>query len=127
MGSASRVTPGRPHNDSLAASLPIENSPPGIQTIPSGAGAGAGDLFGKVGSNAEAVAISTFSRPGALGRRSAEERNLPEAARPTPIAITTAAIHHPALEPGPGAVPPFPLGLLLMPSSCPEMQRFGRP
>ena len=36
MGTASFVTPGRPQRDSLRWSLPIENSPPGIQTIPLG-------------------------------------------------------------------------------------------
>src|SRR6266581_4293655 len=60
MGSASRVTPGRPHNDSLAASLPIENSPPGIHTMPFGAGVGAGVLFGTVGSNGDGVAAESL-------------------------------------------------------------------
>src|SRR6185369_9794289 len=68
MGSASRVTPGRPHNDSLAASLPIENSPPGIQAMPSGADAGAGVLLGMVGTNMDADEnASAFADDGASG------------------------------------------------------------
>src|SRR5436309_13176384 len=71
MGSASRVTPGRPHNDSLAASLPIENSPPGIHAMPSGAGAGAGVLLGLVGANGDDMGAdedaSVFADDGVSG------------------------------------------------------------
>jgi hypothetical protein len=34
------------------SAAPIENSPPGIHTMPRGAGAGAGRVFGTVGANA---------------------------------------------------------------------------
>jgi hypothetical protein len=37
------VVPGKPQIASLAKSLPMENSPPGIHTIPSGAGPGGDD------------------------------------------------------------------------------------
>src|ERR1051326_4707987 len=54
MGWASRVTPGIPHRAPPDSSLPIENSPPGIQTMPSGATpAGRGFLFSMVGRNDE--------------------------------------------------------------------------
>src|SRR5215470_3470358 len=60
-GSASAIELAPPHSvspDSVAivtaSTLPIENSPPGIQTIPAGAGAGAGAAFGMVGANAAA-------------------------------------------------------------------------
>jgi hypothetical protein len=43
--------------DSLSRGLPIENSPPGIQTIPGGAFAGAGVEFGIVGSKDRAVTV----------------------------------------------------------------------
>src|SRR5262245_61310881 len=51
MGCASRVTPGRSHSDSAAASLPIENSPPGTQTIPAGVGPAGRSLCTTVGTN----------------------------------------------------------------------------
>jgi len=41
--------------DSRGSSLPIENSPPGTQTIPSGAGLGGGALFSIVGRKEEAA------------------------------------------------------------------------
>src|SRR5579862_6685476 len=40
---------------------PMENSPPGIQTIPLGAGPGAGCLFGTVGPNATPVPGAGFA------------------------------------------------------------------
>src|SRR5436190_7755466 len=90
MGSASRVTPGRPHNDSLAASLPIENSPPGIHTIPSGAGAGAAGLFGTVGANGELAGVAPFSFASVVATGSAgRERNIATATTP---ATTTAPV-----------------------------------
>ena len=56
-GSASRVTPGSAHSASLSTVLPIENSPPGIHTIPAGAGPGAAAVFAIVGVKAgDAVA-----------------------------------------------------------------------
>ena len=54
MGCASRVTPGRSHNESAVDSLPIENCPPGIQTMPFGAGVAGCSLRGTVGENAAA-------------------------------------------------------------------------
>ncbi len=42
--------------DSLSTGLPIENSPPGIQTIPAGAGRRAGSVFGTVGAKDEEAA-----------------------------------------------------------------------
>src|SRR6185436_8767969 len=86
MGSASRVIPGRPHNDSLAASLPIENSPPGIHTMPAGAGAGAGVVLGIVGAKGDDGAASLPPCPaGAEGG----ERYL---TRATPPARTATAM-----------------------------------
>src|SRR5262245_22560685 len=68
MGDASRVIPGILHRDSLSTGLPIENSPPGIQTIPGGAGTGAGAVFGIVGANAaEAADTSVSSACGGEG------------------------------------------------------------
>jgi len=46
----------------MAASLPIENSPPGIQTMPSGAGVGAGVLLGIVGAKSELAVSPAFVR-----------------------------------------------------------------
>src|SRR5439155_21381441 len=43
---------------SSGAAAPIENSPPGIQTIPSGAWPGAGVLFGIVGPNVDDSGVS---------------------------------------------------------------------
>ena len=48
MGDASRDMPGILQRESLSTGLPIENSPPGIQTIPAGAGPGASFAFGIV-------------------------------------------------------------------------------
>jgi hypothetical protein len=47
--------------DSLSSRLPIENSPPGIQTIPAGAGAGAGVAFGIVRSKDVEAAVTVDS------------------------------------------------------------------
>src|SRR6266446_6408598 len=57
MGCASRVTPGKPQIASPVSSLPIENSPPGIHTMPSGLEPGAGVLLGMVGAKDEASAL----------------------------------------------------------------------
>src|SRR5262245_66590469 len=59
--------PGRLQRDSLSTALPIENSPPGIQTIPGGTGTGAEFAFGIVGPNVAeastaAVVADTASR-----------------------------------------------------------------
>ena len=62
MGSASRVTPGRLHNDSESASLPIENSPPETHTIPAGALVGAGPGLTTVGAK-----LTTADVKGATG------------------------------------------------------------
>jgi len=43
---------------SSGAAAPIENSPPGIQTMPSGAWPGAGVLFGIVGANVDDSGVS---------------------------------------------------------------------
>src|SRR5258708_1172655 len=58
MGCESRVTPGRPHSDSLATSLPIENSPPIIQTMPSGSGVVGRMWLGMVGPKDDSTAGS---------------------------------------------------------------------
>jgi len=42
--------------DSLSTGLPIENSPPGIHTIPAGTVPGAGVEFGTVGAKADETA-----------------------------------------------------------------------
>lgn len=52
IGAASIATPDRSQSDSQVLSLPIEYSPPGIHTMPSGAGVGAAVLLGMVGSKA---------------------------------------------------------------------------
>src|SRR5437667_1016927 len=97
MGSASRVTPGRPHNDSPVASLPIENSPPGIHTIPSGAGAGAGLLFGMVGAKGDAAAVSSLFRLAEGDSEGGDEPDLTNAK--TPAAETIApTLHHIVLD-----------------------------
>src|SRR6266568_6774717 len=97
MGSASRVTPGRPHNDSLATSLPIENSPPGIHTIPSGAGVGAGPLFGMVGAKGDAAAVCSLFRLAEGDSEGGDEPDLTNAK--TPAAATIApTLHHIALD-----------------------------
>src|SRR5262245_31036104 len=59
--------PGRLQRDSLSTALPIENSPPGIQTIPGGTGTGTEFAFGIVGPNVAeastaAVVADTASR-----------------------------------------------------------------
>src|SRR5215471_828705 len=71
MGDASRVMPGISQRDSLSTALPIENSPPGIHTIPGGAGTGAEFVLGIVGSNVDealdaAVVADIASRLGAI-------------------------------------------------------------
>jgi len=48
------VIPGNPHSDSLRWSLPIENSPPGTQTIPTGADSFGRSLFALVGRKPDA-------------------------------------------------------------------------
>src|SRR5262245_295667 len=53
MGRASPIASGPPHIEPRGSSLPIENSPPGIHTMPSGAGVGGGAWFGIVAANAE--------------------------------------------------------------------------
>src|SRR5215813_354059 len=73
MGEASRVMPGMLQSDSLSTGLPIENSPPGIHTIPCGAAPGAGPALEMVGakpdvsadiSDSLVKANSQLARPG---------------------------------------------------------------
>src|SRR5262245_36397635 len=52
MGRASAMASGPPHNDERGSSQPIENSPPGTQTIPAGVLPEGLDLFSTVGRNA---------------------------------------------------------------------------
>jgi hypothetical protein len=47
--------------ESLSTGLPIENSPPGIQTMPAGAAPGAGVGFGIVRAKEDAVAVTVDS------------------------------------------------------------------
>src|SRR5438477_198429 len=59
MGRASSMASSPPHSDSRGSAFPIENSPPGTQTIPSGASPGAGVLLGIVGPKSEASGSTT--------------------------------------------------------------------
>src|ERR1035441_3944716 len=110
MGCASRVTPGKPQSDSPDSSLPIANSPPGIHTMPSGAGLGAGVLFGMVGPKAELAAAAASAWP-ATGRG----QNLATTTTPT---TTTAPATNQRTRLVLGAVaafcPPFCLFLCLL-------------
>jgi hypothetical protein len=63
--------PGILQSDSLSTGLPIENSPPGIQTIPGGAAAGAGVVFGSVGPKDEAITVTGSFDAG--GKASGED------------------------------------------------------
>src|SRR5215510_2810608 len=65
------------------AAAPIENSPPGIQTIPSGAGPGGVTAFATVGMNVDVVA----GGDGAASGVAAGAGDLP---RTTAIAVTPA-------------------------------------
>src|SRR5262245_22999866 len=59
-----------PQSDSVSTVLPIENSPPGIQTIPSGAGCNAFAPFAIVGLKADPSRVSTPALlPGANPNR----------------------------------------------------------
>src|SRR5215471_8522262 len=58
MGDASRLIPGMLQSDSLSTGLPIENSPPGIQTIPGGPAVGAGVIFGIVDAKDDAITVT---------------------------------------------------------------------
>src|SRR5262245_66484739 len=58
MGRASAMASGPPHSDERGSSQPIENSPPGIQTIPAGALPEGLDLFSTVGRNAQRFAAT---------------------------------------------------------------------
>src|SRR5215470_19259103 len=53
MGWLSPTVPGMVQSDSPESSLPIENSPPGIQAMPSGAGPGGAAVLGIVAANSE--------------------------------------------------------------------------
>jgi hypothetical protein len=76
MGCASRVMPGSSHNASAEASLPIENSPPGIQTMPAGAAETGRPDPGMVGANpADDGASVTGSAPHAIATRAAKTTN----------------------------------------------------
>src|SRR5262245_46315329 len=65
MGDASRAIPGILQRDSLSRQLPIENSPPGIQTIPGVAVPGARNVFDTVGPKLIAAKAVTDSSGGA--------------------------------------------------------------
>src|SRR5580765_7133156 len=116
MGSASRVTPGRPHSDSLAASLPIENSPPGIHTMPGTAGVGTGVLLEIVGAKGEAAPACSLFCMAKAAREARDERYLTKAPTPT-TTINAATIQRtcPVLGARAGLCPPRVLsGCLLM-------------
>src|SRR5258708_28973772 len=102
MGTASRVTPGRPHNDSLEASLPIENSPPGIHTMPSGSGVVGRVLLGTVGPKVESAAgsLSLIWLP-AVEDEAGDGRYLTKATTPATAARVTST-HRLALGRGAG-------------------------
>src|SRR4051812_20142763 len=83
MGRASSVRPCTSHIPSLDAVAPMENSPPGIHTIPSGAGPGGGPLLGTVGANAAsrsgaATACGTALCPQASSRIAAAPAVAPQ-------------------------------------------------
>ena len=65
MGDASRDMPGILQRESLSTGLPIENSPPGIQTIPAGAAPGGSAGFGIVAAKAAETAYVSDSTAGA--------------------------------------------------------------
>ena len=104
MGTASRVTPGRLHNDSLAASLPIENSPPGIHTMPSGFGFGAGILLETVGAKGELPVAPPFVWLAEVVADSGAERNIKQAVT---AAMTIAPVTSQRIAPGCGAAVGF--------------------
>src|SRR5882724_7687491 len=83
MGCAYRVMPGKPHMASLSIVLPIENSPPGIQTIPVGATPGAELLFSIVGRNEDGGSFPAHSM--VFGRFALNAK----AAKPTTSAVVT--------------------------------------
>lgn len=63
--------PGMLQRDSLSSGLPMENSPPGIQTMPAGAGTGAGSVFGIVRAKDDETDVTvdtSASEAGALSR-----------------------------------------------------------
>src|SRR6266705_1776279 len=92
MGCASRVTPARLQIASPVSSLPIENSPPGIHTMPSGLAPGAGVLLGMVGAKSEAAAASCFCSLSEVEAETDDERDLTNTT--TPATTTAAAISH---------------------------------
>src|SRR5215469_13022523 len=65
MGDASRDMPGILQRESLSTGLPIENSPPGIQTIPAGARPGGSVVFGIVAAKAAETTDVSDSFAGA--------------------------------------------------------------
>src|SRR5687768_8583340 len=71
MGCASRVRPGSSHNASAEASLPIENSPPGIQTMPAGADENGRPDPGMVGRNPAGVGTGGPGSPHAIATMAA--------------------------------------------------------
>jgi hypothetical protein len=123
MGSASRVTPGRLHNDSLAASLPIENSPPGIHTIPSGARVGADVLFGTVGAKGELAAAALFSFASAVATGSAGRgRNMVSATSPATTTVLVASQRIPFVLSGVAGFFPLP-DICLLAHVMPALKR----
>jgi hypothetical protein len=82
--------PGSPHSDSLSTVLPIENSPPGIHTIPAGTGPGAVKDFETVGANVIGPTDGHDSHSAVFGAGGAtDERDL-EVRIANPITAPTA-------------------------------------
>jgi hypothetical protein len=61
--------PGISQSESLSVALPIENSPPGIQTIPGGAGVGGDAAFATVGAKEEDTSGTLVDDNASVGCR----------------------------------------------------------
>src|ERR1044072_6175258 len=83
--------PGSPHSDSLSIVLAIENSPPGIQTIPARTGPGAVKDFETVGANVSGPTdghnshSAVFGAGGATDERDFEVRIANPISAPIPM------------------------------------------
>src|ERR1700690_1721646 len=103
MGSASATVAGEQQEAPLhLPSLPMENSPPGIHAMPSGAFVGAGVLLGMVGAKADAARLAGTAAfvtgcASAVCRASADSNAMAIAAR---VARVVAVDFLPVLEPG---------------------------
>src|ERR1700722_9755455 len=71
MGRASSMASPPPWGKERGSALPIENSPPGIQTIPSGTDFGGGMVFARVGRNTYRSAESVVAECNRTGSRHA--------------------------------------------------------